>query len=623
MDIEKETQSAFEYFQTGNFQAAEELLRRILVIHPYNPGIHNNLGLILYDKGQIEEAIKHFQRAIILEPGLADAYYNLGIALKERGRFDEAITGYQKAIELNPGNADAYVNLGIVLKEKGQSDEAIASYQKALELNPKNADAYVNLSIVLKGKGQLHEAVISCQKALQHDPSNAFAYINMGNAVLYQGKPEKAEECYRHALGINSNLSLAYSNLLCSMNYNPRHDAQAIFTEHTRFAKQFAEPLSSCILPHTNSGIPDRRLKIGYVSPDFRKHSVAYFIEPVLVSHNREDFEVFCYANVLAQDEVTERIQASVDHWRIIAGLSDEGAAELITRDGIDILVDLAGHTANNQILLFARKPAPVQASWIGYPATTGLLTIDYKIVDGYTDPPGMTEGYYTEELVRLPESFLCYLPDKESPEVRPLPALEVGHITFGSFNNFAKVSSAVVSLWTEILKSVPESRLILKSHSFVDSETFRYAMEMFTREGVEENRIELLQYEPSVRGHLDLYGRVDIALDTHPYHGTTTTCEALWMGVPVVTLAGNCHASRVGVSLLSNIGLPELIAKTQEEYVRIAINLANNLEQLQFLRGNLREMMAHSLLTDTKSFTANLERCYREMWRKWRKSNY
>jgi len=618
MDIEKETQSAFEYFQTGNFQAAEELLRRILVVHPKNPGIYNNLGLILYDKGQVDEAIEHFQRAIILEPDLADARYNLGIALKERGRFDEAIASYQKALELNPKNADAYVNLGIVLKEKGQSDEAIASYQKALELNIGNSDAYVNLSIVLKDKGQLNEAVISCQKALQYDPSNAFAYINMGNAFIYQGKSEKAEECYRHALKINSNLSIAYSNLLCSMNYNPSHDARATFTEHIRFAKQFAEPLSSCIVPHTNSRIHSRKLRIGYVSPDFRKHSVAYFIEPVMVSHNREDFEVFCYANVLAQDEVTERIQASVDHWRIIAGLSDEEAAELIRRDTIDILVDLAGHTANNRILLFARKPAPVQASWIGYPATTGLLTIDYKIVDGYTDPPGMTEGYYTEELVRLPESFLCYMPDKESPGVRPLPALEVGHITFASFNNFAKVSSVVVSLWTEILKSVPESRLILKSHSFTDQETCRYAMEMFTREGIEEGRIELLQPQASIREHLDLYGRVDIALDTHPYHGTTTTCEALWMGVPVVTLAGNYHASRVGVSLLSNIGLPELIAKTRDEYITIAINLANDLKRLELLRKDLRYTMINSPFCDVKRFIVNLENMYRNILENW-----
>jgi len=267
---------------------------------------------------------------------------------------------------------------------------------------------------------------------------------------------------------------------------------------------------------------------------------------------------------------------------------------------------------------LFARKPAPVQASWIGYPATTGLLTIDYKIVDGYTDPPRMTERYYTEELVRLPESFLCYLPDKESPEVRPLPALKVGHITFGSFNNFAKVSSAVVSLWTEILKSVPESRLILKSHSFTDQETCRYAMEMFNREGIGAGRIELLPPEASIREHLDLYRRVDIALDTHPYHGTTTTCEALWMGVPVVTLAGNCHASRVGVSLLSNIGLQELIAKTRDEYITIVINLANDLKRLELLRKDLRGRMMNSPFCDIKKFIVNVENMYRKIWGNW-----
>ena len=297
--------------------------------------------------------------------------------------------------------------------------------------------------------------------------------------------------------------------------------------------------------------------------------------------------------------------------------MSDEEAAELIREDEIDILIDLAGHTAGNRMLLFARKPAPVQVSWIGYPTTTGLSAMDYKIVDSYTDPPGMTEQYYTERLLRLPESFLCYKPEREGPEVSPVPSLTSGHITFGSFNNFAKMSPEVVEAWANIMKAVPDSRLLLKSHCFSDAGTRRYASELFVRHGIEKERVELLLYEPSVHTHLSFYSRVDIGLDTFPYNGTTTTCEALWMGVPVVTLSGGTHASRVGKSLLSNIGLGELVALTEKEYMEAAIELANDTKRLQGLRKSLRDMMAHSPLTNAKQFTADLESCYRIMWGK------
>jgi predicted O-linked N-acetylglucosamine transferase (SPINDLY family) len=290
----------------------------------------------------------------------------------------------------------------------------------------------------------------------------------------------------------------------------------------------------------------------------------------------------------------------------------------MIRKDGIDILIDLAGHTGYNRMLLFARKPAPVQVSWLGYPNTTGLKTVDYRIVDGYTDPPGLTDPFYTEELIRLPHSFLCYLPDNNSPAVGTLPGTAAGHITFGSFNFFAKVSPEVVGCWAELLKAVPASRILLKTKSLSDKPTREYAMEMFTQKGIESERIELLSYEHSYRGHLDIYNRIDIGLDTFPYNGTTTTCEAIWMGVPVITLAGDRHASRVGVSLLSNIGLPELIAKTEDEYIDIAVKLATDIGRLQVLRQRTRYMMTHSPLSDAKSFTAHLEDCYQRMWEKW-----
>jgi predicted O-linked N-acetylglucosamine transferase (SPINDLY family) len=401
------------------------------------------------------------------------------------------------------------------------------------------------------------------------------------------------------------------------MNYNSRHNPQDIFSEHLAFAKKFAEPLSSAVSLHTNERNPNRRLRIGYCSPDFRRHAVAYFIEPVLAAHNGEHFEIFCYSLVRIQDEVTKRIQGQTDQWRSMAGMSDEDAAELIRKEGIDILVDLAGHTAGNRILLFARKPAPVQVSWIGYFATTGLSTMDYKIVDGYTDPTGKTEQFYTEKLIRMPESFLCYLPDRESPEVRPLPALSAGHVTFGSFNNFAKVTPEVFTLWARVLQELPGSRLILKGSSFSDETTRQYARNMFQERGISAERITLQSWDPSPK-HFASYHQVDIGLDTFPFNGATTTCEAMWMGVPVITLEGTAYHSRAGVSLLSNVGLPELIATTEDEYTGIAVHLASDIEKLDLLRKGLRDRMSHSPLTDAERFTANLELCYRKMWEDW-----
>ena len=301
--------------------------------------------------------------------------------------------------------------------------------------------------------------------------------------------------------------------------------------------------------------------------------------------------------------------------------MSDEKAAESIRNDGIDILVDLAGHTGNNRILLFVRKPAPVQVTWIGYLATTGLSSIDYRIADMYTDPPGMTEHFFTEKLLQLPESFVCYLPDKDSPNFSKLPALTAGHITFGSFNNFARISHEVISVWSKILQTVPNSRLILKAFNFYDSTTRQNIIDMFTQRGISSERIVLLPWEKSPK-HLESYNLVDIGLDTFPCNGGVTTCEAFWMGVPVITFAGTAYDSRVGISLLSNIGLPDLVAKTPDEYISIAVNLAKDLNRLQSLREKLRDMMSHSPLCDAKRFIDNLENAYRRIWENWCQSD-
>jgi protein O-GlcNAc transferase len=620
-DIDAIYNTALSLEGKGRLKEAIDSYKRVLELNPDCDEAHGRIGLVLQEMGQSDEASGFYRKANQLNPNNLIALYGLGVALQEKGQFNESIKYYYRTLEVNPDNYIAYNNLGNVLRDAGRDGEAIDCFKKALEINANHAGTYDNLGNALRHVRRYREAVACFQKALQIDPNHVATYVNLGGALADLGRLIEAEKAFRRALQIQPDSTLAYSNLLFIMNYSSRYDANTIFLEHCRFAERFAGPLSSKILPHFNDTSSLRRLKVGYVSPDFRNHSVHYFVEPILAWHNREHFEVFCYSNSKEYDEVTRRIQGYADQWRNIKGMPNEQAAELIRKDQIDILVDLAGHTADNRILLFACKPAPVQVTWIGYPCTTGLSMIDYKIVDNYSGPPGMAEQFYAEKLMRLPESFLCYLPETDSPDIGNLPALSSRHITFGSFNNFTKVSQEIIALWAKILGAIAGSRLIMKAHGLSDAATCDHAMDMFAQESIVPERIKLLPWEPTISEHLGKYGSIDIALDTFPYNGTTTTCEALWMGVPVITLSGGTPASHVGVSILSNVGLPELVAGTPDEYVSIAVNLAGDLNRLQSLRQNLRDMMRCSPLCDAKRFISNLETCYSRMWETWYKS--
>ncbi len=617
MNFNNAIQSALENHKAGNLRQAELIYRKILNKRPNDVDALHLLGVLYNQLGNYDSAIKYIRKALQLDAGFAEAYNNLGNVIRNKGLIDEAETYYQKALQINPNFAIAYNNLGNIYTEKKLTDKAIVVFKKALQINPNFAEAYNNLGKVLDEIGHFDEAMTYCKKAIQINPNYAEAYYNLGTIFPKIGQLSEADIHLRRALQITPDFLIAYSNLLFYMNYNARYKPQDIFSEHLNFAKQFAEPLYPKIFQHTSDHLSRRRLKIGYVSPDFKRHPIAYFIEPVIAVHNREHFEVFCYSNKLEHDEITKRIQDHADQWRNIVRMSDEDVTEQIRKDEIDILVDLAGHTRGNRILVFARKPAPVQVSWIGYLATTGLSTMDYKIVDSYTDPPGKTEQFHTEKLIRLPETFLCYLPDRDSPDVGPLPALSTGNITFGSFNNFAKVTPEVFTLWARVLNELPDSRLVLKGISFHDKTTYQYAIDMFIQRGITSERITLQSADPSPK-HLESYNQIDIGLDTFPFNGATTTCEALWMGVPVITLAGTAYHASVGISLLSNVGFPELVAKTSDEYISIAVNLAKDLEKLKSLREKLRDMMMCSPLCDAKRFTANLEMCYRKMWETW-----
>jgi predicted O-linked N-acetylglucosamine transferase (SPINDLY family) len=352
-------------------------------------------------------------------------------------------------------------------------------------------------------------------------------------------------------------------------------------------------------------------VRIGYVSPDFRGHVIMYFFSPLLAFHDRSRFRIYCYADVDTPDATSRWVETMADSWVPSAGMSDAELAEKIVADGIDILVDLSGHTASNRLRLFTMKPAPVQVSWLGYPATTGLSAMDYRISDRVADPVGVTDRFHSETVIRLSGRFLCYCPDAKPPDVSPLPARANGWVTFGSFNNLAKISPDVLSLWGKLLRSIPDARLFLKSRYFADAVTRERCYAVLEAEGVDRGRIRLAPFVPGSHGHMASYAEMDISLDPFPYNGTTTTCESLWMGVPVITLAGGHHAARVGASLLTGIGMDELVASSREEYLGIAARLAGDVERLALLRKQLRQRVAQSPICDARGFARDMEEAF------------
>ena len=612
------------YFNQGNalsklgkLDAAVNSFQQAITNNPNYVKAYNNLGNTLKSQGKLEEAAIHFKHVLTLNPGLAEGHNNLGIIFHSRGENDKAIACYKRAIENNPELAQAHNNFGNALAALSKYEEAIASFQRAIAIDPNYADALNNLGNVFISLGRPHEAIANFSRALAIHPEHAEAFNNLSNALKDQGDIEKAISGYQQTIAIKPTFIEAYSNRLLTMQYSTSIDNDVIFKEHCIWEERHAIT-SYKSPPFENDRNPNRRLKIAYVSPDFRNHSVAFFLEPILAHHDGEQYEITCYSLVANPDGTTQRMKALARHWISIVGMTDEEVATRIRDDGIDILVDLAGHTGSNRLPIFTHKSAPIQVSYLGYPNTTGLSTMDYRVSDAHADPPGKTDKWHTEKLIRLKDTAWCYRSVEKSPEVSMLPAKAKKYITFGSFNAFPKLNEKVLKLWVKLLDEVAHSRLLLKAKSLVDNEVKKRVIALFGDEGIPPERIHLAAQEPSYHRHLERYHEVDIALDTYPYHGTTTTCEALWMGVPVVTLEGETHRSRVGVSLLNQVGLEHLIAKTPDEYIHIASTLASDLETLEVLRQSLRSRMQASPLMDEVSFTKELESAYRDMWQKW-----
>jgi protein O-GlcNAc transferase len=632
--------------ESGKPHEGARLMQRAVERAPGFAELRNNLGNAFRAMGQFGDAIDCYRQAIDLNPNYVQAYFNLAITCQASGNFDEAVAAFHRAIRLKPDYLAALINLANVLQAKGKFDEAIAALEKAIQFHPKVPILYLNLAVALQGAGRFDEAINACRKAIGLQPNFAEAYDNLGGIFFEMGKTDEAVEAFRRAIALkpdfaeaHSNLgnmlknngqleqaiasfrqaiqlkpalAAAHSNLVYTMNFSPNCDSAMIQKELEIWNQQHAQSLMPRGGTRDPQRDPEKRLRIGYVSPDFCDHVVGRNILPLFREHNHNEFEIFSYANVRRHDSFTESFKSYSNHWRDISGVSDSAASERIRSDKIDILVDLALHMARGRLLIFARKPALIQMTFAGYPGCTGVKTIDYRITDPFLDPPDTSETGLREKPIRLPHSFWCY--DEAAmtmgmatiPQVNGLPAKDSGRITFGCLNNFAKVNQQVLDLWKRVLDAVPGSRMRLLAPP---GECRRWVCATLGE------RVDFVEHIDR-HGYLQYYHRIDIGLDTLPYNGHTTTLDSLWMGVPVITLVGQTVVGRAGLSQLTNLGLPELIANTPDQYLQIAAKLSGDLPRLVELRRTLRDRMQTSPLLDARGFALGIEEAFRHAWR-------
>lgn len=635
--------------ESGDRELALRLSTRAVTLRPERPEFHAAHALDLEAAGQRDKAVSEYQTSLRLDANCVDALYNYGNTLKAQGSFSDAITCFQKALAQKPDHSFARNNLGNAYLASGRLAEAAACFETGFEQQPDSFMALLNLATVSRRQGdparaetllrraiQLHphkpiassnlgdlllsanrlgEAVQCLEAAARHAPDLGELHINLGRAYAAQGRFDEALRCYKWALAVQPQSALGHAIILFVFHYSPEFDPKALAAEHRRWADRHAAPWFPAGKRHTNQPDPERKLRVGYVSPDLREHPVGYFMAPVLAARDPKQIEAVCYVWGKT-DSWTERIRPHASLWRTADGLGDAELAGLIEQDRIDILVDLSGYTAGNRLLVFARKPAPVQVSWLGYFNTTGMQAMDYLIVDEHLAPLD-EEAPFVEVPLRIPGCYLAYEIPDNAPPVAPAPCLDRGFVTYGCFNNPSKIGLHVVSVWCEILQRNPAARLVMKNYAFADEGSRKLYQDHFESCGIVAERVDLLG--PSTPQQvLSFYSQVDIALDPFPYNGGTTTCEALAMGVPVITMRGDRFVSRVGSTIVDNAGLGGLITHSPAEYVEKAVELGRNPALLADMRANMRTRLAASTLCDTAGFTRRLESAYRDIWRRW-----
>jgi len=632
----------------GRVAEAIEQYQLALAIQPHSPDAWNNLGVSLREAGRHEHALEAFTRALALRSGFYEAMLNLGSLLEGLRRLDEAATWFARAVALRPNDAvalgalggvlaqnrrpgeaieplrrvvalqpnlvDARINFAGALAEMGQTDEAIEHYGIALKLAPQNGSAIYNLAVLLQDKGELDEAVGLYLRATALRPDHLPGLVNLAVLLRAVGRRDESIEYHRRALAVCPEVTLG-DNLLMLLQSHPAYDAQRLAEDQRQWNLQYARPLALAAPPHVRPGAEQtrRRLRVGFVSAYLDSHPVGRFLLPWLAQHDRSQFELVCYSDVLAPDPMTATLRGLADRWQDAAAFSDEQLAQKIRGDGIDILIDLSMHARHNRLLTFVRKPAPIQVTYLAYCGSTGLETLDYRLSDRYLDPDDSDQKYYSEKTVRL-GSYWCYPEPPEAPPVSALPAMEVGHVTFGCLNDALKYNELTLATWLEALEAVPGSRLIL--HAPHKSDRQRLERQIATG-GVDPARVECIPMLP-MSHYFRRYHRIDIALDPTPWPGGTTTCDALWMGVPVVSVVGKTALSRGGLSILSNVGLPELVGRDCAQQAQIAISLARDLPRLAALRASLRDRLHGSPLMDAPAFSRDFEAVLRGMWERW-----
>ena len=636
----------------GSYESAVEALKRSLAFRVDLAETQFNLGFALRQIGRLEEALAAYQEAVKLKPNLAEAHNNLGNLLLLLRRPEEALTAFQRAQALRPEIVEFRLNMGDALRELGRMAEAEQAYRAVIQARPDQANAYNSLSFVLSSQKRCEEALAACHKALALRPDDATFHNNLGNLLRMLNRPAEAAKAFRfvlqhmtgdanvyrnyaHALSDIGQMAEAMSAFRRALELQPDDLAtrtDLIFllnhldgvtpAELLAEARRYGETLERMVSPyaqHDNRRDAERRLRVGLVSGDLGAHSVGFFLHSVLASLDMARIELFAYETAIRNDEINASLRCLVPNWREATEkrLSDEALAEQIWADGIDILIDLAGHTAHSRLPVFARKPAPVQVSWLGYLGTSGLGAMDYVLADPWALPVG-EENQFTEIPWRLPETYICFTPPGADVMEGPLPALANGFVTFGCFNNLSKLTDRVIGCWARILADVPGSRLYLKNKQ-LDAVGVRETLaSRFGRHGIDGGRLIMEGKLASREEHLRAHQRIDIALDPFPYPGITTTVETLWMGVPVLTLRGDRFLSHQGETILHNAGLPDWIAADENAYVAKAAAFAGNVELLAALRGRLRGQLLNSPLCDAPRFARHFEAALRGMWRRW-----
>ena len=611
--------------ELGQLDDAVASYKRAIALNPELVEARSNLGLISNDlfyagnvlasKGQLESAVESYHQALEINPDFAEVHCNLGLANQELGLLDEAVAHYRLALEINPDLAEAHSNLGSALHKLGDFENAVVSFRHAVNLQPDFVEAHCNLGLALQKIGQVDSAIASYRRTLEINPDYAEAYSNLGLALQSIGQLEGAVANYQRALEIKPDLHQARNELLFTLNFTASHTPSYYLGQAREFGRAVARTAGTRFSAWQCKARPGR-LRVGLVSGDLRIHPVGYFLEGLLSHINPDRIELIAYPNHYEEDELTARIRPCFSAWKPLFGKSDEAAAHLIHDDGVHVLLDISNHTGHNRLPMFAWKPAPVQATWLGLPSTSGLAEMDYVLGDPYAIPAEF-ESHFSEAVWRMPESCLCLAVPDSPVNVAPLPGLSSGYVTFGSFNHLTKMTDEVVAVWARVLKSVPNSRLSLKTKQLSDLAVCEKTRQRFVSCGIAPERLLMGGTLASRDDHLAAYNKVDIALDTFPYPGVTTSVEALWMGVPVLSMRGDRFISRTAGSIAHNAGLPDWIAADKDDYVAKAVEFTSNLERLATLRAGLRQQVIASPLFDAPRFARNFEDALWGMWQR------